>query len=577
MKASPDSPSSSPSFAWHDVEKYNQRLRSFHPEKSKSNSPTYTPLLPLEISPIQCARFGWSRRIIQQSNTDDGGSKGILLQCQDCDAIMCIQFHPLLSRQSKLKLTLKYREMLSTCHKQGCNFQYDALPWLAQHDSDNRDSSKLDDDDDNNDTKQSQSSGGGQPEKIECMVVPPYLIHLSNEYQMLQNNYSTRIEKKNSGTRTTSNAIILTGSCSQAFQHIHNECLRFGKYIKKLNKDATNRDGNQNSTSWNFLDDEVICQMMSIVSSSSSIGDGEKKEITNSTLHHHQQQQQQEINLANVLDQIIQIMKTKTIIFQENQKRNNIDDGNTENEQNPTSIHEKLKKIQNIINEENNHDDQNHKVMLWDDTKSPIWMKYVTREILLLALFGWRILHTDDEDDGEDIVESNSLSNNCQQVDSVSSPPNKNSHLKCPICQNCVPFSFQQLGGNQNYCGHGTASDSPHQKKRRIDFSTNSVTEDEMDVNNRGKNMGDGNNEHKFHVIRSHRYYCPYVNGFHQGVMLETNDEHESSIYSQTFGSLIPSWNIVWRSLLKSSEFSFDNILEDTVNSIRSGIRASIS
>lgn len=82
---------------------------------------------PLGISPLVCARFGWSNKSCD------------ILQCDLCDAAICVSFDPNLSSKSVRRLTRTYRSMLATSHADlpnTCLFRDDAEQHLIEGSND---------------------------------------------------------------------------------------------------------------------------------------------------------------------------------------------------------------------------------------------------------------------------------------------------------------------------------------------------------------------------------------------------------------------------------------------------------
>jgi len=87
---------------------YHERLVTFQPA-------TYF-AKPASISPLVCARFGWT------NPSQD------LIVCQKCQACVAITYHPLLKAADEERITAIYKEKLCTAHKVTCPFYASAFP-----------------------------------------------------------------------------------------------------------------------------------------------------------------------------------------------------------------------------------------------------------------------------------------------------------------------------------------------------------------------------------------------------------------------------------------------------------------
>ncbi len=134
---------------WSDSEGYTRRLQTFH------NAQTYF-AKPLKLSPLVCARFGW----------ENTGTDFLTCSCTSkCRGAIFVHFHPDLSPESELELVNLFRKMLATSHCDTCPFQMDSKRWLTLMDNNDRNNHKF--------------------------VVPPYLIPMSQEFRILEDDSRT--------------------------------------------------------------------------------------------------------------------------------------------------------------------------------------------------------------------------------------------------------------------------------------------------------------------------------------------------------------------------------------------------
>uniref|UniRef100_A0A7S2UKA2 C3HC-type domain-containing protein n=1 Tax=Attheya septentrionalis TaxID=420275 RepID=A0A7S2UKA2_9STRA len=130
-------------------EAYRKRLMTFRPT-------TYF-AKPAMVSPLLCARFGWTNL----------SSDLLICSHSACGAAICVNFHPALSAKSTVALAQNYRKELATAHGPPgiCPFRVDAEHWLLQTPSDKYP---------NNDDIQSNTS-----------VVPTYLSSVFSDDQLV--------------------------------------------------------------------------------------------------------------------------------------------------------------------------------------------------------------------------------------------------------------------------------------------------------------------------------------------------------------------------------------------------------
>ncbi len=557
---------SSPSFAWQDVKAYHQRLQSFHRISAKNNENDYNCLicLPVEISPIICSRFGWERSTMSidssSNNSNSNSNKDIiLLSCQDqanCKAFTCIKYNPLLSNQSKKKLTEMYREMLATNHADGCSFQYDALSWLKEREE--------------NTTNSTNPSS-------RC-IVPPFLIHLSKQYQMIQSCCDN------------SNDTSLVSQLIQA----HSE--RLGKYCYNRNQkgvsvvQAPAFQCNSDIQDMMVISNETMERMLDIakssIPSSTSLFTSTESAVT---------------SVNNILQDIISHLDKKqdeeegllSLIGEERQKNKD------ETTSLPLSALELAEELKNKLQD---HYGDNEKS---DDFREKEKSKYTSKGTLLLSIFGWRLMEGIDDtpsnveqsilnrssnksiEKGTDTSTTNTTTTNSAATGisddraKDAEPINVPVYVKCDLCLNCCPLpkEFLQLEysvqseKSEKKAGSGSCSDSgepsePPQKKRRMVNNDCGNSLDESNVQNVSTRKQGGDQEddenieiisvnkpqsfmHKFDVINSHRYYCPLVCGFRQ--ILDSGDDKNQTKMRGPEGTSDPCWEGIWTQLLQST------------------------
>ena len=590
---SSSSSSSLSTFMWQDVDAFHARLDSFNAERSNI-------CLPLEISPIICARFGW-RRI--PSSTENNNCNMMLLSSKDNDTnddtndgggVICIKFHPLLSIQSKQKLTTMYREMLATNHTQHSPFKYDALLWWnninnSREKGNSNESSvneiKNDIINKKGGTKSLFSNRNGKS------IVPPYLIHLSHEYEILD-HYDSSSGNGNSSSSSDSNH-----GCRLITSFIQKQAKDLGGYYcnqKKKHNNNTKMTTTCTSTTTtttasksidekilNLISNETIQKMMDIVTSDTNFvpllsgeddeDEVDKDEVPVAVVPEVEKEQRIKTHhnelLYRILQKIVSNMNHNVGVTNAD-----INDENNNNNKNKNNIGAKMRRFQDEMYDlskydknsiyNNNHDEDDHHVNQQDSssvTSTTTTTTSITIGMLLLSIFGWRLYH---EDEGG------------QQ---------RQYYIKCNLCLNCspIPLDFFDNGDNDNNdgCKENELDQSTRPTKRRKFGSLEDETRSE---NN------DVVKYHKFDLINSHRYYCPHTSGFHNKNKYEKNkqDRGDGNVTAITddhdeLGTSSPCWEIVWKSLLQSSvstslESFEQQTVEERFSNIRNKIRSSI-
>jgi len=148
----------------------------------------------------------------------------------------------------------------------------------------------------------------------------------------------------------------------------------------------------------------------------------------------------------------------------------------------------------------------------------------ITKESTLLSLFGWRLMESNDETTGEGV------------------------HVTCRFCLNTCQVSHSESDESTTHAP----------KRRRVNDGPVS------------------NSASKFHLVESHRHFCPFISGF-----VTKEDETEVS------GTSNPCWEILLASLCRGANRNigkgekaderrktFDG--EQTFQSIRKTLRSSL-
>lgn len=138
---------------YKDTNKFKTRLASFTP------IPDFT--LPLSLSPIVLARFGWTFQNVQTVNT----APCMLLKCNCCQQELAITFHDDLNIDNKRILSRQYRKLVAERHTLTCGFHMDASRWLVMADVQDETASSLD-------SKERK--------------VPFYLLSIVKEYEVME-------------------------------------------------------------------------------------------------------------------------------------------------------------------------------------------------------------------------------------------------------------------------------------------------------------------------------------------------------------------------------------------------------
>ena len=476
---------------WNDVKSYQKRLQSFHNEYSSSvisagGSYSSCCFLPVELSPILCARFGWQKQQQNPKKIEDDNSC-IFLSCQNttkCSAVLCIKFHSKLTKPSKQKLTCMYRTMLATHHSNGCTFKYDALSWLGQQ-------QKL------NDRKE-------QEEKEGTFIVPPFLIPLSKEYEIFE-----------------------TTNCDIISEYVYSQSLELSNVLSSHHKDVDENTsiflggdgGNDN--------DDIIQRMVDVINTSSAAIDNNI--ISSIAIQERQQQQQHGIIKSTLIQINAHLNDTYATTTNTNRSgKKSHDIGNhDDNDEGLIGRMEQMKALRRQFNDfiggsnSSSTEDSTDFVSLLSSSSS---RSKINLGELILSIFGWRLHKMDNDEENDDTK--------------------KMHYIKCNLCLNCVPImptDDYRTAVNANETNNETNdSPSPPPVKR-------------MKVSN-DNSCGDAtrNALYTFHVLNSHRYYCPHVAGFCED-KLEMNKNSNHINKKMEMGTSTPCWEIVWKCLVESS------------------------
>jgi hypothetical protein len=156
---------------FRDSNAYCNRLRSFQPNPNFARD--------ILISPITCARFGWTCATATSNENEidscNSSSNGDILQCNQCDQMIAAKFHEDLSPQSHFKLALTYRNMLASKHLDTCPHAMDAKRWLIVNPQQQQ---------------QQQTTTEIQTHTL-TQYAPHYMIPMSDEYQIMADSTDT--------------------------------------------------------------------------------------------------------------------------------------------------------------------------------------------------------------------------------------------------------------------------------------------------------------------------------------------------------------------------------------------------
>ena len=140
----------------------------------------------------------------------------------------------------------------------------------------------------------------------------------------------------------------------------------------------------------------------------------------------------------------------------------------------------------------------------------------LSTEIFLLTLFGWRAIDC--------CIAGNQESAEQQQRQQQQLQPSP-LHVHCRLCLNHCQIPLQSSDSAQN-CDEISLPN----KRPRLDHQ--SASRNHSLNNNNASDHGHVNETHLFHLINSHRYFCPMSNGFVKETLLDMNtilDPSESS------------------------------------------------
>lgn len=117
---------------------------------------------PTSVSPIVCARFGWTNTSLD------------MLKCVSCKAALVVTINPKIQKRvTREKLIRAYQSKLATAHKELCPFRFDAELYLVKASQKRKEEVTDSDEDDNSDDDNSQPSKSDESLPREN-VVPPY-------------------------------------------------------------------------------------------------------------------------------------------------------------------------------------------------------------------------------------------------------------------------------------------------------------------------------------------------------------------------------------------------------------------
>lgn len=124
-----------------------------------------------------------------------------IIQCPQCNSVICIAFHPNLSKKSHDDLTQQYLKMLATSHEDNCSFRRYAGRWLKIMERLGKQKSPLD-------SAKHADLTSGYP-KDHLVFVPPYFLSLSSSFLIFE-------DASNDGSVTYSkikeeSAVVLQG------------------------------------------------------------------------------------------------------------------------------------------------------------------------------------------------------------------------------------------------------------------------------------------------------------------------------------------------------------------------------
>jgi len=172
-----------------------ERVRSSYRERLETfaNPSTYF-AKPIDISPLVCARFGWSNtapNVLTCSNNTSNGTHNGSGGRNCCNAVLYVKFHPNLSPQSHATLARTYRTLLAKSHSESCPFRADAERWLITLDTNNDNDNDNDGRNDNvgeHPTTKAGSHGENRSEtpSPSSPFVPPYLLSMSREFTVFE-------------------------------------------------------------------------------------------------------------------------------------------------------------------------------------------------------------------------------------------------------------------------------------------------------------------------------------------------------------------------------------------------------
>lgn len=546
------SPPPSP-FPWQDINSYKQRLQSY----TNSNDATFC--VPIEISPIITSRFGWKRHSpisnshshthdnhpdninFKNDNDDADSNNTIMISCQNepkCNGAICIKFHPLLSMESKLKLTFIYREMLADCHSVGCAFKYDALSWLKEKDvgkgsiacidttskSGSLATSSTSSNHDNDGDDKNDDDG----DNMRQCVVPPYLINISKEYEILDSGAKFITEF----IKTQSKRLVL--QCSRKHQTLaFSSSLETPNTLKNVGKRKSENCSNGSLFTMNhFLEEQIMQRMMDIFVS-----------VTGDTVTTRKSGEQEEVKdapLLSILQNIATVLNKFSLIHLKQS-----DDGNSVCDE-LNEVEKQLQSLQydlyNVDEEKDNHD------YLLSPSSSSFG---INLGVLLLSIFGWR-LYKGEAQGAQDHVDC----------------------VQCKLCLNCSPLPNEFIMEDSLLQCEGSELDGVEESDRqppakKIRLNAENLTIDEE--------TADGPREHKFDLINSHRYYCPFVCGFHT---LNREQISKAGKNMDEMGTSTPCWEVIWKSIVELTVCSVRSDEKqrtvEWLSAIRAKIRSSI-
>jgi hypothetical protein len=437
-----------------------------------------------------------------------------IIQCVECNSVIAVIFHPDLSLDSYRQLELTYHEMLATSHKSMCPFAMDAVRWLIMN-SNNNNNNKNNKNDSGTDVEKEKTT---RPlDQLQPFVVPPYLIPMSKGFQIME------------------------------------DCTDSGFLTRE------------------YLRDEALAMVQKCIEY--EINPGSLQVPISSDL----------LNRMKVLVCGLEATGSLNVHIEDNNSssssKNNGDDDDDDHVA-LSFLHDVLQMVEDVpsplSSNQVNEVYQEKQVMIQLQDQPPEQQVQLTKEVILLALFGWSAKNDVNHFSfvGKSPVTSKSLPSQTSKEKKkngqmATNDPSKTSLLvvSCPMCLCECSIACSTLSS------YKSSSSTLSNNMENYDLhppSTNVANAHEYPSKKR-RHAGDGGTCHPplMHLVHSHRHFCPMSAGF----IIKDEQSTNSSITTTT--TTRPGWETYLMSLCRGKEI-VQNDGHSTTSSTGSNVKRNV-